>query len=160
MHAKFYNCTVDERYVYKLLASDQTNTDEAYIEMLEPTDIINPRIKVSTGRLGHYTNYLWIRELDRFYYIRNIVMENGYSIIQCEEDVRMTFRKGLAKKSAMIARSETNVNVYIPDDNMKLLAPTRLKIRKWKSPFDATSNYFYLALVSSQGSNNERGEKL
>ena len=157
MKAKFYHCTVDDRYVYKLLASDQTNTDEATIEILNPTDIIRPRIKLSTGRLGNYTNYVWIRELDRFYYIRNIEMENGYSVAVCEEDVRMTFRTGLAKKGAMIARSETNVNVYIPDENMKILAPTRLKIKKWKTPFDATSNYFYLALVSSQGS--ERSKK-
>ena len=84
MHAKFYHCTVDERYVYKLLASDQTNSDQAYVEVLEPTDIIRPRLRISTGRLGQYTNYLWIQELDRFYYIRNITMENGYTVIQCE----------------------------------------------------------------------------
>ena len=154
MHAKFYHCTVDDRYVYKLLASDQTNTDQAYIEVLEPTDIIRPKLRISTGRLGQYTNYLWIQELDRFYYIRNITMENGYTIIDCEEDVLMTFRTGIAKKGAMISRSETNVNVYIPDENMKLLAPTRLKIKKWETPFHATSNYFYLALVSSQGADN------
>lgn len=151
MHAKFYHCTVDSRYVYKLLESDQTNTDAAYIEVLEPTDIIKPRIRVSTGRLGHYTNYLWIQELDRFYYIRNISMENGYSVIECEEDVRMSFRKGIAKKHAMIARSETDKNVYIPDENIKMLAPTRVKIRTWNTPFDKTGNYFYLALVSNQG---------
>lgn len=158
MHAKFYHCTVDERYVYKLLASDQTNTDQAYIEVLEPTDIIRPRLRISTGRLGQYTNYLWIQELDRFYYIRNISMENGYTVIQCEEDVRMTFRKGLAKKAAMIARSETLKNVYLKDDNIKLLAPTATKVLKdgWSSPFDNTSSYFYLAVVSSQGA--EGGE--
>ena len=158
MVAKFYHCTVDDRYVYKLLASDQTNTDLAYIEVLEPTDIIRPKIKVSTGRLGRYTNYVWIKELGRFYYIRNIVMENGCSIIECEEDVRMTFRTGLAKKAAMIARSETIKNVYLKDDNIKLLAPTATKVLKdgWSSPFDDTSSYFYLAVVSSQGA--EGGE--
>ena len=158
MVAKFYHCTVDDRYVYKLLSSDQTNTDLAYVEVLEPTDIIRPKIKVSTGRLGRYTNYVWIKELDRFYYIRNIVMENGYSIIECEEDVRMTFRTGLAKKAAMIARIETMKNVYLKDDNIKLLAPTATKVLKdgWSSPFDDDSSYFYLAVVSSQGA--EGGE--
>lgn len=158
MHAKFYHCTVDERYVYKLLASDQTNTDLAYIEILEPTDIIRPKIRLSTGRIGQYTNYLWIQELDRFYYIRNIGMENGFTVITCEEDVRMTFRTGLAKKQAMIMRSETNKNAYIQDDNMKLLAPTRVKILSdgWMSPFANDTSYFYLALVSSQGA--EGGE--
>lgn len=160
MVAKFYHCTVDERYVYKLLASDMTNSDEAYIEVLNPTDIIRPRIKVSTGRLGQYTNYFWIKELDRFYYIRNISMENGFSIINGEEDFRMSFRTGLAKKAAMIARIESDVNVYIPDDNIKMLAPTKVKIKKdgWTSPFNKTNNIFYLALVSSQGSDNGGGE--
>lgn len=158
MVAKFYHCTVDDRYVYKLLASDQTNTDLAYVEVLEPTDIIRPKIKLSTGRLGKYTNYVWIKELGRFYYIRNIVMENGCSIIECEEDIRMTFRTGLSKKAAMIARSETLKNVYLKDDNIKLLAPTATKVLKdgWSSPFDNTTSYFYLAVVSSQGA--EGGE--
>lgn len=153
MHAKFYHCTVDERYVYKLLASDQTNTDQAYIEVLEPTDIIRPKLRISTGRLGQYTNYLWIQELDRFYYIRNITMENGYTIIDCEEDVLMTFRNGLANKGAMIRRNEVNYNNYLNDPKLQVNAPTRVKIVKdgWSSPFSSDKNIFYLALVSGQG---------
>ena len=153
MKAKFYHCTVDDRYVYKLLASDQTNTDEATIEILNPTDIIRPRIKLSTGRLGNYTNYVWIRELDRFYYIRKIVMENGYSVAECEEDVRMTFRTGLAKKGAMIRRNEVKYNNYLTDPKLQVNAPTRVKVIKdgWSSPFSSNKNIFYLALVSGQG---------
>lgn len=40
MVAKFYHCTVDERYVYKLLASDMTNSDEAYIEVLDRKSVV------------------------------------------------------------------------------------------------------------------------
>ena len=58
----------------------------------------------------------------------------------------------------MIARSETLKNVYLKDDNIKLLAPTATKVLNdgWSSPFDNTTSYFYLAVVSSQGA--EGGE--
>ena len=155
MLAKFYNCIRDERYVFKLKASDQTNTEDVYIEVLTPSEnVTHPKIKVATGRLGKATNYVWISELKRFYYIRNWEMNNGYITMDLEVDVLMSYRKELMNSHAMIKRNEFSYSSYLPDEKLKIYAPSRVKVDKFKSPFDAKKQIFYLALVSGQGANN------
>ena len=152
MQAKFYNCVKDERYIFKLQASDQTNTDPVNIEVLTPSEnVTHPKIRVATGRLGKATNYVWISELKRFYYIRNWEMNNGCITMDLEIDVLMSYRRELMDSHAMIKRNEFSYSSYLPDEKLKVYAPSRVKINNFKSPFDSTKQIFYLALVSGQG---------
>lgn len=152
MQAKFYNCVKDERYIFKLQASDQTNTDPVNIEVITPSEnVTHPKIRVATGRLGKATNYVWISELKRFYYIRNWEMNNGYITMDLEIDVLMSYRRELMDSHAMIKRNEFSYSSYLPDEKLKVYAPSRVKINNFKSPFDPTKQIFYLALVSGQG---------
>lgn len=152
MKAKFYNCTRDERYVFKLQASDQTNTEDIYIEVLTPSEnVISPKIRVQTGRIGKATNYVWISELKRFYYIRDWEMNNGYITMNLQIDVLMSYSKELMSSHCMIKRNEFSYSSYLPDDKLKIYAPSRVKIDKFKSPFSKDKQIFYLALVSGQG---------
>ena len=157
MVAKFYNCTRDERYVFKLKSSDQTNTEPVNVEILtDQNNVVRPTIRVQTGRLGKATNYVWLQDFKRFYYVKNWTADHGYITLDLEVDVLMSFRHELMSTSVMVARNEKQKNVYIMDNNIKLLAPTATKVLKdgWTSPFSKTSSYFYLAVVSSQGADN------
>lgn len=156
MNAKFYNCKRDERYVFKIQDSDQTNTDLVTIDILDPTEVVRPRIKVKTGRLGNQTNYCYINELDRFYYIRNWTMENGYVILDLEVDVLMTYRKELMNSDVCVARNEKQFNYYLNDDNLKTYAPTRVKTIEFENGFTDTPN-FYLAVTSAEGAEGGGG---
>lgn len=151
MNAKFYYCKRDERYIFKIKESDQTNTDAAYIEILQPTSITHPQIKVATGRLGKKTNYVYIAELERFYYIRNWTMENGYSILDCEVDVLMTYRRQLMNSGVVVKRNEFKRNNYLNDEKLVVNAPTRVKTIEFPTGFDKTKQVFYLAMISGQG---------
>ena len=105
MTAKFYNMIRDDRHVFKLKASDQTNTDPVDIEVITPAEnITRPQIRVQTGRIGKSTNYVWISELKRFYYIRTWTMNNGYITMSLEVDVLMSFRRELVASTVMAAR--------------------------------------------------------
>ena len=151
MVAKFYNCTRDDRYLFKLKASDLQYT--ANIEILTSNDMIRPKIRVDSGILTKSVNYCWLKDTKRFYYLRKPIMENGYITFELECDVLMSHRMELMNTPVMVKRNEFKYNAYINDDKMKLLAPTAAKIKAdWDSPFDETGAYFYLALVSSQGS--------
>ena len=157
MVAKFYNCTRDERYVFKICSSDQTNTEPVNVEILtDQNNVTHPTIRVQTGRLGRATNYVWLRDFKRFYYVRSWTADHGYVTLNLECDVLMSFRRELMDTEVQVKRNEFNKNVYIPDDNIQMLAPTRVKIKKrgWTSPFKKTDNIFYLAMVSGQGANN------
>ena len=157
MLAKFYNCQRDERYVFKIQASDQTNTEPVDIQMLtDNNNVTRPIIRVQTGRLGKKTNYVWLADLERFYFIRSWSMENGYINMHLEVDVLQTYGHQLMDSKAMVARNEFKKNAYIPDGNIKLLAPTMSKINSdWKTPFNDSNSFFYLAVVSSHGAESE-----
>lgn len=152
MQAKFYNCVKDERYIFKLQASDQTNTEPVEVEMLtDRNNVVNPIIRLSTGRIGRSTNYVWLKDLKRFYYIRSWNMDNGYITLNLEVDVLMSYRRELMDSHAMIKRNEFSYSSYLPDEKLKVYAPSRVKIDNFNSPFDSTKQIFYLALVSGQG---------
>ena len=152
MVAKFYNCTRDERYVQKLKSSDQTNTEPVNVEILtDQNNVVRPTIRVQTGRLGRATNYVWLRDFKRFYYIRSWTADNGYITMNLEVDVLMSFKKELMSSDVMIKRNEFNNNNYLIDDNLQISTPTRVKIKEFPKGFDKSKQIFYLAVVSGQG---------
>ena len=166
MRAKFYNCTRDERYVYKVKASDQTNTEEVDIEITSPAEnVVRPRIKVQSGRIGRATNYVWISELKRFYYIRNWEMNNGYITMDLEVDVLMSYRTELMASKVMIKRVENYMeknsqgsyvwhfphsakpNYYIKDDRMKFNSYDNVRVINFPSGFNKSAQSFFLAIA-------------
>lgn len=156
MVAKFYNCIRDDRYVFKIKSSDQTNTEPVNVEILTPANnVTRPTIRVQSGRLGKSTNYCWLKDLKRFYYIRSWSMENGYIKLELEVDVLMTYRHELMKQNVMVKRNEFKYNTYLPDDRMKINAPTRVKTDYFDQGFDSDKQIFYLAIVSGQGAEGE-----
>lgn len=163
MLAKFYNCIRDERHVFKLKASDQTNTEPVYIEVLTPAEnVVRPRIKVQTGRLGKATNYVWISELKRFYYIRNWEMNNGYITMDLEVDVLMSYRRELMNSEIMAARVDNYIdrstgswhwprapkpNYYIRDERLKFNSYENVRTKVFDGGFNKNTQSFFLAIA-------------
>ena len=170
MKAKFYNCVRDERYVFKIKASDQTNTEEVDIEITSPAEnVVRPRIKVQSGRIGKATNYVWISELKRFYYVRNWEMNNGYITMNLEVDVLMSYRKELVDSKAMIKRTDnwidkdtgtwhwpkaTKPNFFLPDERMKFNAYDNIRTLEFKSGFSKNTQSFFLAIAGDVDNSN------
>ena len=159
MLAKFYDCKRDERYVYKLTAADQTNTENVDVQILTPeNDVVHPVIRLQTGRLGKHTNYVWLSDLNRFYYIKSWTMDNGYVTCTLEVDVLMTYRRDLEDATANIKRNEKKRNAYLNDENLKLYAPTRIKTIRFENGFPENDPQFYLAVTSSEGASGGSGD--
>lgn len=171
MKAKFYNMIRDDRHVFKLKASDQTNTDPVDIEVITPAEnITRPQIRVQTGRIGKSTNYVWISELKRFYYIRTWTMNNGYITMSLEVDVLMSFRRELVASEVMVARVDNWIdqatgtwhwpsapkgNYYLHDDKMKFNSYRNVRTLEFKDGFNKTTQSFFLAIAGDVNNSNE-----
>ena len=103
MQAIFYENKSDERYLNKNI---ELKYDNIPIQILEPTSIVRPTLKVSSGLIGQSVNYLYIEELERYYYIRNWIMDNGFIQLDCEVDVLMSFKNNIKKQNTIVARNE------------------------------------------------------
>lgn len=117
MNSTFYENKSDERYLNKNITSKYSNIP---IEILNPSNIIRPSLKVSSGLIGQSVNYLYIQELERYYYIRNWTMENGYVRLDCEVDVLMSFKSHIQNQNVIVSRQRDYYDRYLEDDKIKV----------------------------------------
>lgn len=145
MTIKFYKNLSDNIVVDKnitQIGSDQTGT------LREACSIIDPVIKFENFTSFDITscNYLYISEFGRYYYINNIVtITDKLFEIHCHVDVLKTYASGIRSNSAVIARQESQYNLYLPDGVFKTYANPHYEIRKFPSGF---SGYHYILTVA------------
>lgn len=148
MNSTFYENLSDERYLNKTITAKYTDIP---IEMLNPSNVVRPSLKVSSGLIGQSVNYLYIDELERYYYIRNWSMENGYIRLECEVDVLMSFKKDIKKQNTIVARNEKFFNMYLEDNKIKI--QNRTAIRTVRFPSGFTARNLILGVVGNGVSN-------
>lgn len=123
MKAIFYNNKSDERYMNKNLETlkwGQQEITEVPIQLIEPCDVIRPRLKLSSDLVTKNCNYVQIEELGRYYFIRSWTTENGYIYVDCEVDVLYTFRTYIQKENVIVARQRDYYDRYLEDDKIKV----------------------------------------
>ena len=144
MQAIFYENKSDERYLNKNI---ELKYDNIPIQILEPASIVRPTLKVSSGLIGQSVNYLYIEELERYYYIRNWIMDNGFIQLECEVDVLMSFKSDIKKQNTIVARNEKLFNMYLEDNKIKV--QNRTAIRTVRFPSGFTSRNLILGVVGN-----------
>ena len=146
MQAAFYENKSDRRYLNK-------NIDMKYggihIQILEPSSIIRPSIKVSSGLIGQNVNYLYISELERYYYINDWIMENGYIRLECEVDVLMSFKDEIKERSVVVKRNEKKYNLYLDDPKYKIQNRTATMTKEFPNCF-GTAKHLVMGVVGKK----------
>ena len=150
MQATFYYNKSDKRYLNKSIDAKYSNID---IQILEPSSIINPTLKVSSGLIGNNVNYVYIPDLRRYYYIDNYIMENGFVRLECKVDVLMSFKNEILSEKVIAARSSNRYNLYLPDDKFKMYNYSRVQtftmIPQDSMKFDMSIEQFVLTTAGS-----------
>ena len=132
MNATFYYNKSDKRYLNKSIEAKYNNID---IQILSPSSVVRPTIKVSSGLIGQGVNYVYIQELERYYYITDWVMENGYIQLSLEVDVLMSFKSAINAQNVIVARNEYNFNMYLDDIKYNTQARTATRTVVFPSGF-------------------------
>lgn len=148
MRATFYYNKSDRRYINKSIEAKYSNIP---IEVLEPSSVIRPSLKVSSGLIGQNVNYLYVNELARYYYIKDWIMENGYVRLECEVDVLMSFKSAIKEQNVIVSRQEYKYNLYQNDDRFKLYNYPAVKTIAFSSDdgFDYSTTSYILAVVGN-----------
>ena len=147
MQATFYNNASDERYLNKEISEKFSNIN---LEIITPASVVRPSFKLSSGILGQSVNYVYVKELERYYYIRNWTMENGYVIIECEVDVLMSFKKAIKLQNVIVKRQENKYNLYQVDEKFKTLNCPCERVLEFPSGFDFSTQNFILCIAGGE----------
>ena len=139
MNITFYKNNSDKRYLNKTLSNALVVSG---VSLYDSTSVTNPVLKVSGGatKIATY-NYLYIPDFNRYYYITDFTVENGYILVSCKVDVLMSYASAISACECVAKRQENAYNFYLHDDRFKTYAYKNLFIHKFTSPFTKASKF-------------------
>ena len=134
MTIKLYNNLSDKIVVDKKitqLGTDLTGT------LRENCSVIDPVIKVE-GIVGSNlpsTNYAYIAEFARYYYITNSVCVGNLFELHMHVDVLMSYRGDIRTNNAVVSRQEKQYNLYLQDGVFKTYSQPHYEIKQFGTGF-------------------------
>lgn len=120
-----------------------TSTD---IVVKESTSITSPVFTLSlTNDKATKFNYIYVPELNRYYYVTDIVMvRNNLFEITCHCDVLMSFKKDIRNQSGIIGRQENLYNLYLSDPYFTVNQKQSVVTKEFKKGFLDDASYVLL----------------
>lgn len=154
MNAYLYYNKSDKRYVSKdLEAITYDGSDHIDIEMKEDTSIIDPTFILRTQSKVLTANYIYVPDLNRYYYINDYTVSHQRIYIDCHVDVLMSYKDSILAKNIIAKRSENRYNLYLPDEKFKLYNYPKIQTimfnPKTSFKFDMNVEQFVLTTAGS-----------
>lgn len=152
----YYNNKSDKRYVDKIInqLTLEHHPNPVPIVLLEDTSIARPTFKMRDKDLYMTSNYVYVDDLHRFYFVRNRTVSNGYAYIECESDVLSNFKTKLRERSCVIKRQESEYNMYQVDEKTRILNYETLLVTNFPKGFDENNQEFVLCVVGNTSNNS------
>ena len=77
-------------------------------------------------------NYCFCGNLERYYFIRNIVFQKtGLVELQCDVDPLMSFKDDILNSTQLITRQENKKQKYLPDQSLPIHSQVKNEIRQF-----------------------------
>lgn len=108
----FYNNEDFPNKINKTLSDGDTKTGT----LRNSTSVLEPEFLIKSDTVFTY-NYCYIADFNRYYFIRNITIENnGLYKISCRVDVLMSFKNDVLSSEADIIESENPNEMFFSTD--------------------------------------------
>lgn len=109
--------------------------------------IIDPVISVENISAANLvkTNYAYISEFGRYYYINNIVCKGKLFELHMHVDVLQSFGTSILNCNAVVARQQSKYNLYLQDGVFKTYADNHYQIKQFSNGFNSHSFIFSVA---------------
>lgn len=150
MRATLYKNHSDERYISKDLSSIGTYNNLVF---KDDEDLVTPTFKVTDSNFSEECNYIYVQELERYYYVRSRRYSRQCLFLECQVDVLMSFASDIHDMTGIISRNERLYNLYLNDDKMEMLNYPYYQTLNMKcvegNPFSMQTNQILLSLVGA-----------
>lgn len=139
MNVTFYQTRSEKNAISKSLTGLATKTGN----LSNDCDVINPVINFDYDENLYSKNYARIPSFGRYYFIDDIVVNNGMMEVHFHCDVLMTYAQDIASSTAHITRS-SNGNKYIADSMVTPTSKTAWQFRSLGTCLQAECNYILI----------------
>lgn len=86
-------------------------------------DVLHPRLKVSRETFDSIKscNYAYIPDFGRYYFVKYEI-DSNFVLLNCEVDVRTSYKEGIRGLTCTVTRNENLKNGYLHDSNYNVYA--------------------------------------
>lgn len=150
MNAYLYYNKSDKRYMNKTLQSItyEGGSDHIDVEFKEDTSITDPTFILRTQSKVLEGNYIYVPNLNRYYYINDYVVSHQRIYINCHVDVLMSFKNEIKQENVIVSRQENSYNLYQVDPKMVIYNTPVYRVLKFPGGFSNTG-YFVLCVAGA-----------
>lgn len=144
MTITLYNTSSEPNRVTKSLENAITLTGT----LREKTSIINPSILIEyNGNIS--SNYCYINEFGRYYFIRDIIYEgNKLFRLELSVDVLMSYKSDIYNQTCIVDRNQNSWNLYLPDKSFNHYAYLMTQTKTFPSGFSNVGEYILVVAGS------------
>lgn len=143
MQIKLYKTNSPAVAISKSLTAELVFTD---CTARAPVDLLRPEIILSATGLEGY-NYMYIPELQRYYFIHPVMTRNGLFTLNARCDVLMSHATQIRAQSGILERSETVFNTYLTDRVFNMLSYRRTQTIPFPGTPFSSAGGFYLTVT-------------
>ena len=153
MNAYLYYNKSDKRYMNKTLQSItyEGGSDHIDVEFKEDTSITDPTFILRTQSKVLEGNYIYVPNLNRYYYINDYVVSHQRIYINCHVDVLMSFKNEIKQQNVIVSRQESSYNLYQVDPKMVIYNTPVYRVLKFPGGFDSTGHFVLCVAGASTG---------
>lgn len=143
MNITFYTCSADP------LKADKSGSLTQLVQLTGCTiigdfNILSPRIKVTANENTKAANYVYISDVDRYYFVKNKVgLTATHLELELENDLRYNFLSVINNSDVTASRSNI-YNKNIPDPMVLSVPQEKITYRKLS---DALTGESYIAII-------------
>ena len=145
MDIKFYKFKLNEKQLNKTL-NNPIATISGHFRTIFDSLNLQIELKYEDYKNIISSNYISLQienDIIRYYFIRNKKINNGILILECYEDVLMTYKDDI-KKSGGIAIRSSNGSFYLPDELIKKDTKVTWQFRKLGNGLQVGNSYILI----------------
>lgn len=144
-----YTCTAEkirvDKSAYLTKVGDFTGTMKGELSLMDPVILVSGSLTAFNT-----SNYAYIAEFDRYYFIGDPkAIRQSLVEVPLHQDVLMSYRAGIKKQYAVIARNEKDYSLYIDDSQFKAYQNFEEGCITFPSGFSTQSPSYILMLAGS-----------
>lgn len=101
----------------------------------EITSVMNPVITIEYNTPTGF-NYCYIPTFERYYFVSDVtIIRNNLIQLKLSVDVLESFKTQILAQNVIINKSQSNKQLYLPDENWKTLVKTKTDIVNFPNGF-------------------------
>lgn len=129
-----------------------TSGTDATVKLKDNCSVINPTIQ--TVGIPANANYFYISDFGRYYFVSNVTkISNAITEFNLEVDVLASYKTNIGSTKAMILRSSSTYNVWLPDNRVYVSAQKTI-VREATSTnvgFADSTGVYLLSVINEDG---------